>query len=118
MCFTVLEIWTRPSTLDRPANGVLAAVTSAIRNSTWATAALLLAPKTGREMREQLLKSLEESREAAKERSGDMARMAGEAKRTASEKWIELRGAGDDFAKGKTEPSGNHLFNLGGRRLD
>ncbi|PTX55190.1 YtxH-like protein [Melghirimyces profundicolus] len=83
-----------------------------------AAAALLLAPKTGRETREELLKSLDEAKETFRYRSGDLARMAGEMKETASEKWIELRGFPNSQSQGEKEPEESKLVEIGGRKTD
>ncbi|MDA8353315.1 MAG: YtxH domain-containing protein [Firmicutes bacterium] len=55
-----------------------------------AATALLLAPKTGRETREELWKSLDEARQFLRDQSEEAVRKTGEGAET-SDKWIELR---------------------------
>lgn len=56
-----------------------------------AATALLLTPKTGREMRKDLMQNLEGAGDSLRERSGEVSRYAGNIKEAAAEKWIEIR---------------------------
>lgn len=71
-----------------------------------ATAALLLTPKTGREMRKEILQNLEGAGDSLRERSGEVSRFAGNIKEAAAEKWIEIRETASESLK-DGEPSGD-----------
>ncbi|MFD1396482.1 YtxH domain-containing protein [Kroppenstedtia eburnea] len=72
-----------------------------------AAAAMLLTPKTGRQMRKEILESLDDARETLRDRSGEMGRFAGNLKEAATEKWIDIRDtATESLKKSKGEGSG------------
>ncbi|SMO59998.1 YtxH domain-containing protein [Melghirimyces algeriensis] len=56
-----------------------------------AATALLLAPKPGRETREDLFNTLEKAKQTLRETSEDVGWRTTEVKENTSDKWIELR---------------------------
>ncbi|MFD1428408.1 gas vesicle protein [Kroppenstedtia sanguinis] len=64
-----------------------------------AATAMLLTPKTGRQMRKELLESLDDAQETFKNRSGEMGRFAGDLKEAATEKWIEIKDTATESLK-------------------
>ncbi|PTM59969.1 YtxH domain-containing protein [Desmospora activa] len=64
-----------------------------------ATAALLLAPKTGRETREDLSRNFDTAKGVVLEKSDQFTRRANEVKDTAADKWIEIRDTASSTVK-------------------
>ncbi|WP_188432692.1 YtxH domain-containing protein [Kroppenstedtia guangzhouensis] len=84
-----------------------------------AAAALLLTPKTGRQMRKELLESLDGAGEILRDRSGEVGRFAGNLKEAATEKWIDIRDtATESLKKTKDEGSGDVEVDSGQRWVE
>ncbi|MFC4077026.1 YtxH domain-containing protein [Salinithrix halophila] len=64
-----------------------------------ATAALLLAPKSGRETRKDLYKGLETARDNLRDQSEQVSRKAVEVKDAATDRWIDIRESTVDTVK-------------------
>ncbi|MDR6227435.1 YtxH domain-containing protein [Desmospora profundinema] len=64
-----------------------------------ATAALLLAPKSGRETREDLSRSLETAKGVMLEKTDQLNQRAHDVKDTATDKWIEIRDTASSTVK-------------------